>query len=345
METDEIQGVEIFSVGTWNGDTYTLDDLKELVDSFESTKSKLPPYLKLGHNEGQELVQADGMPAIGWIKNLYILGEKLVADFSDIPKKIYELISSKAYRKVSAEIYFNLEIAGTKFNKLLSAVALLGADTPAVMNLNDIIAYYKSLGENAPRIYNECIKDIELKIYDRKESMKTELEIKLEEEAAQAKLDLEAKEQELKKFSLDLEAKDKELEALKLFKIEAEKKEIELQAKAKLAKDEAFFTALVSEKLACPSMKENVLQLLGEEKKEYSVKKQDKEISVSKDELLKETLSLFKKAFSVNFEESSEEGNKDAKNSESEKITKINEYAEKNKVSFGAAAKAILKEV
>lgn len=344
METYEISGVEVFSVGTWNGDPYTLEDLNTLVESFEKTKSKLPPYLKIGHDPEQKLVQKDGMPAIGWVKNLYVLGDKLIADFCNIPKKIYELIQARSYRKVSAEIYFNLGIGEETYSKLLSGIALLGADTPAVMNLNDILAYYKSLGENAPRIYNDCIKEFESKKYDRKEFMKTELEIKLELEAEQAKLALEAKEQELKKFSLDLEAKDKELADLKQFKIEAEKKELELQAQAKIAKDEAFFTSLVSEKLACPSMKEYVLNLLTTDKKEFSIKKQDKEVIVFKEELLKETLSLFKKAFSVNFEENSEQGNKEAKNSESEKIEKINKYAEENKVSFGAAAKAILKE-
>lgn len=90
-ESFKIQGVEIFSVGNWNGDDYTHDDLYEMVRAFDDNKVGARPHLKLGHDDKQELIQRDGMPAAGWIEKLYVVGDKLVADFSDIPKKIFEL--------------------------------------------------------------------------------------------------------------------------------------------------------------------------------------------------------------------------------------------------------------
>ena len=96
MDLKQIKGVEIFSTGKWNGDNYTREDLEEMVLAFEETKAGARPYIKLGHDAKQKLLQADGMPAAGWIDRVYIKGEKLMADFVDIPGKIYALIEKKA---------------------------------------------------------------------------------------------------------------------------------------------------------------------------------------------------------------------------------------------------------
>ena len=46
-----LNGVEIFATGKWNGDTYTQEDLQEMVNSFIPLKQTLQPFVKLGHNE------------------------------------------------------------------------------------------------------------------------------------------------------------------------------------------------------------------------------------------------------------------------------------------------------
>jgi len=134
--------VEIFSAGVWNGDEYTEKDLDEIVESFQEIGGIIKPYLKLGHNKEQKLLQKDGMPSAGWITNLKRKGDKLLADFKSIPKKIKELIDKDAYGRFSSEIYWNLKIDDKKYKKVLKAVALLGADTPAVRNLDDFINLY-----------------------------------------------------------------------------------------------------------------------------------------------------------------------------------------------------------
>jgi len=141
-KTFDIEGVEIFAAGKPNGHTYTEKDLEEMVKGFYETKSILKPYLKLGHDDNQKLAQRSGMPALGWIENLRKKGKKLVADFVKVPKKIYDLIKAGAYRRISSEIFWNIPVAGKTYRRLLKAVALLGADTPAVGNLNDIINLY-----------------------------------------------------------------------------------------------------------------------------------------------------------------------------------------------------------
>lgn len=341
----DIQGVEIFSAGEWNGDEYTIDDLQEMVKAFNENSVGARPHLKLGHDDKQELLQRDGYPAAGWVERLYIRGEKLVADFSGIPDKIYKLIQNKAYRKVSSEIFFNIKIGGKVYKRMLAAVALLGADNPGVMNLDDIMKLYKKI--EGP--------------FDRKVSFQKEFdysdsnpkEINMNEQEKLVKLEFENKQkaEALAKVEAELEAskkadleKEKELADLKEFKVKAEKEKLELIEAAQKAQIEKFTSELVTEKLATPAMKPLLAELLGADKKEYSLKVNDQDKKLSKEDLLKETLKLFKAASEVNFEENSEQGNEGAQNNkEEELISKAEEYAKEHKVSFGQAVKAIKK--
>ena len=231
METFNIPGVEIFSVGTWNGDEYSIEDLQGMVQAFEKHKTTVRPFLKLGHDEDQTLLQKDGYPAAGWIDRLYIAGEKLVADFSSIPKTIYQLITNKAYRNVSSEIYCNVNIGEESHKYMLGAVALLGADTPGVMNLSDILGMYTKMKSDDIRIYNLTAPFGGA----TKESVmgKTEAELKLEAEMEAIKKDFSKSQEEAK-------AKDAELIALRAEKELFAKKEKELQDKATEAKVECL---------------------------------------------------------------------------------------------------------
>jgi len=141
-ELMSLQGVEIFSEGVWNGDKYSVSDLKEMEKNFKLLDGKIQPFLKLGHDNQQKIIQNDGLPAAGWISNVYVLGNKLLADFKDVPKKIYDIIKRKAYKRVSSEIYWDFEDGGKKYKRVQKAVALLGGDTPAVTSLADIQALY-----------------------------------------------------------------------------------------------------------------------------------------------------------------------------------------------------------
>lgn len=174
---------------------------------------------------------------------------------------------------------------------------------------------------------------------------KSENEIKLELEKER----LEQEAAELKEFKAKAEKEkadaEKELADLKEFKAKAEKEKAELLAKAEETRIENFATTLVSEKLCTPAMKPLVVALLGADKKEYSVKVKETETKFSKEDLLKETLKLFKVASDVNFEESSTfakgEGDK-MKEDELDKMAK--KYAAEHKCSYGQALKTVMKE-
>lgn len=134
----DLRGVEIFSSGTWNGDAYSESDLDAMVSAFHSLGVR--PPVKLGHDEAQKWFgQKDGAPALGWVANLRRFGTKLVGDLVDVPDALHEMITSKRYRTKSAEVYWNYKDGeGRIWPRVLRAVALLGADLPAVSNLQDL---------------------------------------------------------------------------------------------------------------------------------------------------------------------------------------------------------------
>lgn len=140
---------EIFAAGNWDGSggltEFTVDDLQKIAANFQTLREVHKPPLKFGHDEEQNLLgQSDGDPAIGWVSNLKVVGQKLVATFSDVPSKVWDLIQANRYRKVSAEIYQDVKFKGNPIGPVLRAVALLGADIPAVSSLADLHALMMS---------------------------------------------------------------------------------------------------------------------------------------------------------------------------------------------------------
>ncbi len=156
LETVSIEGNEIAAVGKWQGMAngkpaeinITAKDLEAMVEAYNeltnNEKVNYEPPVKLGHDDKQKLVQEDGYPAAGWIASLKKVGNKLVADFRDVPKKIAELIQAGAYRKMSPEFYSDYSIGGKVYSRVLKAVALLGADIQAIKSTKDIADLYGS---------------------------------------------------------------------------------------------------------------------------------------------------------------------------------------------------------
>ena len=172
--TVDIPGVEIFKVGHWNKDTYSLTDLAKMVSNFNKLKAKVKPFLKLGHDEEQRFAggkdkfakEPDGRPAFGWIDNLRINGDTLIANFKDVPRKLGDLIQKRAYKRVSSEIFPLYESEGNKYEQVLRAVALLGGDVPAVDTLADIPDVFtdKSCQNREVRVYSLLVDKVTRKL-------------------------------------------------------------------------------------------------------------------------------------------------------------------------------------
>lgn len=135
-----VKDVEVFSIGTWRGSQKVKVDsnyLDNMVQSFQNLNSSVPGFaapIKIGHNTRV------GEPAYGWVSDLRRVGDKIVADFADVPGDMIDAIKKRLYNSVSIEVYPAVEYAGQVFKNVLGAVALLGAEWPAVKGLKPLSA-------------------------------------------------------------------------------------------------------------------------------------------------------------------------------------------------------------
>ncbi len=135
----DMTGVEIFGVGTWKGNKFVAGDLLEIVDNtmalLESGKHK--PPIKLGHSTNQIIVdQDDGDPALGRAVDFKVKGDKIIANFVNLPDILFNAIEAQRFTSVSVEMDHIRH-----FGWFISAVAVIGADLPAVKTLDDLQAF------------------------------------------------------------------------------------------------------------------------------------------------------------------------------------------------------------
>lgn len=339
----EIKGVEIMSVGRWNGHSIMLSTLENVVKGFEATREFALPVLKLGHNTEQELLASDGLPAAGWVTNVYIQGKKLLADFQDIPEKIFKLIKNKAYRKVSVEIFQGYKFKGKEFNDLLGAVALLGADMPAMKNLNDIVALYSSdtrqtftNEENADTIKTKITMTPEItKVADNKTENQEVAELR--KQLADTKKDFTAQLDQVKN------EKEETLKSFSSYKESTDKKLTDIQSERDQIKVKNFCLDMSKKDLIAPSMEPIIEALLSNtDKKVFSVgEKKD----LTAENLIENMLTLAKEVYSINKEEKTKNVVPDNKDGADKLNEEINKFMSDNPgTNYSQAYKHILKQ-
>jgi len=156
LETRELIDIPIFETGTHNGDEYVETDLDELVKNFGLLEGLVIPPFKLGHltKKEQKKFLPSGMPALGKVTELKRKGKVLLASIKQVPKRIAELVEAGAYSRISPEIYMPYkDQVGKIYKKVLAAVALLGADVPAVKTLPAIEKLYQENSGNPIKFY------------------------------------------------------------------------------------------------------------------------------------------------------------------------------------------------
>lgn len=142
----DLLGVEIFSTGTFkpsSGGTMVVtgEHLDEMVASFGELVpiGGFTPVLKLGHTDAQRFMgQKNGAPNLGIVAKIRRVRDKILADFSNVPDAVIALIRQKRFRNVSVEVVPEMEFEGSTFKNVLIAVALLGAELPAVKGLAEL---------------------------------------------------------------------------------------------------------------------------------------------------------------------------------------------------------------
>ena len=164
IKTYELNDIEVFAKGKWNGHEITSADIDDIVTNTNEILDKVKPMVKLGHSDEQELLRNSGFPAGGWITKLKRVGDKILVNIKEVPKVLYELIKNGAYKRISSEIINDYIEPSTKkaYRRVLSAIAFLGGDLPAVTNLKDIAALYDADKNANIIIFEKEIKNAEL---------------------------------------------------------------------------------------------------------------------------------------------------------------------------------------
>lgn len=160
--TVTIPGVELVQVGLWAASTGLTDVKAEHLASMVAAShdpgvDKAP--LKIGHTDPRFAAIADGEPAYGWPTNLRVedrpeldaqqkptgrMVPTLIGDLAGVPAKLAEIMPH-AFRRRSVEIGWGYRTAaGTKYPAILSGLALLGVQPPAVKTLADVVALYSA---------------------------------------------------------------------------------------------------------------------------------------------------------------------------------------------------------
>lgn len=331
----EVDNVEIFKAGKWNGDEYTTKDLDDIVSAHNEVGNILKPYLKLGHNKDQKFM--DGMPAAGWISNVRRVGDTLVAKLSNIPEKIYQLIQKKAYGRFSSEIYWNLNLSDKKYRRALKAVALLGADTPEVSTLDDFIALYTTDDFEKLAIYENLKNEVQnMEAADRIH----ELEAQLKEYKVKAEAE---KEYTLKINELDIEVKEYK-EQLEGIKTENETLKKDLEEKAYASKEfeiKNYLETKISEGKLMPAQLNQYMALaMDDNVKKYS------DIEGTGFDMVKSLLDNSEKVIDFNSQSEHKEIDKKVYSNKDDQLdSQIKKYMKDNKVNYAEAFDAISMEV
>lgn len=161
--TYDLIGVEILATGgpvhgigsPPEGDYWSLEELRDMAAADLALGDELLPPNKIGHPDEQTLVQnsidageipepTDGeMPAVGWLENLRVDGDRLLTDIKQVPKVVALAIQKGAYRTRSVELSrVTSQVTGKTYEWVVTGLAWLGGVMPAVRTLGDVVALY-----------------------------------------------------------------------------------------------------------------------------------------------------------------------------------------------------------
>lgn len=136
--------MEVMAPGTWNGIPFDKARLKKIVDNFKKLLHNHSVPLKIGHdsNDHQLKSKSKTQHALGWAADAWLnSADKIMVRFTDVPDIVHKAITKKLYRKVSVELDMGVNYKGEDVGDVLSGVALLGAEIPAVNTLEDLQAF------------------------------------------------------------------------------------------------------------------------------------------------------------------------------------------------------------
>lgn len=133
---------EVFKAGNYPQGKFTKEEVQELAKNYDPSFCEAP--ITLDHEQKG--------PAYGWVDKLKEENGMLKASFKDLSEDLKEYVNKGKYKKISVEIYRELE--GKK--PYLKAVSFLGASIPQVKGMQPV--EFKE-GESETYIFETQISD------------------------------------------------------------------------------------------------------------------------------------------------------------------------------------------
>ncbi len=115
---------EVFKAGKYPQGNFTQKEIAEIAKNYDPKFCEAP--ITIDHQQSG--------PAYGWVDTVKADGDKLKVAFKDVPQEFEKDVNNGKFKKVSVELYRNLEGKGA----YLKAVSFLGAATPQVKGLEPI---------------------------------------------------------------------------------------------------------------------------------------------------------------------------------------------------------------
>lgn len=115
---------EVFKAGTYPQGKFTKKEISEIAKNYDPQFCEAP--ITIDHQQSG--------PAYGWVDTVKADNDKLKVSFKEVPEAFEKDVNDGKYKKVSVEIYRNLEGKGA----YLKAVSFLGAAIPQVKGLEAI---------------------------------------------------------------------------------------------------------------------------------------------------------------------------------------------------------------
>lgn len=163
---------EIFRAGNYPQRNVTVEDIKAIAENYDPEFCEAPVSIFHWGNDF----------AYGWIKDLKVEGEKLMASFKDVTDELKEYVAKKMLKRHSIELYEDLGDKGL----YLKGLAMLGKDTPAVKGMQPLqfreAEAVKYDFEELPSFANEFAVEHFRAKADALETEKTKLETDLSQE-------------------------------------------------------------------------------------------------------------------------------------------------------------------
>ena len=145
LETREIKNVEILHAGRFKGVDYAAAELDQFIENF--TNQVAEPVLTIDHDESLtgKVAKEFKVAALGYVSALKRVGDKLYADFKQVPKLIADLIEAGPLKQRSVEFFKTFKTsAGKVLKNVLTGVTFFGSGLPAVSGMSDLMNFFKS---------------------------------------------------------------------------------------------------------------------------------------------------------------------------------------------------------